>query len=187
MSVLSEEPPTNPQDPAHYAPRRANPRADLRLSNVSSTVGETAFDRAAKPELLRRAPPPPTSLSAELENAVFESLRRQMDPEVVPEPPGIEGRLWRRAWLGVGAAVAVAGLAAGLFVTLAPREEAGPSFAGAATASAQEDAHNPALAQFRALIAAGGDDQGLSRDESERLLKQFMLWRQKAGTGDQAR
>jgi hypothetical protein len=181
MSVLSEEPPTNPQDPAHYAPRRTSPRADLRLSSVSSTVGETPFDRAAKPE--RRAP----SLSAELENAVFESLRRQMDPEVVPEPPGIEGRLWRRAWIGVGAAVAVAGLAAGLFVTLAPREETGPSFAGAAAASAQEDANNPALAQFRGLIAAGESDQGLSHDESERILKQFMLWRQKAGAGNQAR
>ncbi len=89
MSAMSEETPTNPQDPLHYAPRRTNARPELRLSSVSSTVGETQFDRSAKPETVRRPP----SLSAELENAVFESLRRQMDPEVVPEPPGVEGRL----------------------------------------------------------------------------------------------
>jgi len=98
MSVMSEDPPTNPQDPLHYAPRRTNPRPELRLSTVSSAVGETPFDRAPKPEPVRRVPPPPPTLSAELENAVFESLRRQMDPEVVPEPPAIEPRAWVSAW-----------------------------------------------------------------------------------------
>jgi hypothetical protein len=191
MSAMSEEAPsTNPQDPLLSAPRRANPRPEQRLSSVSASVGETAFDRSAKPELVRRAPPPPPTLSAELENAVFESLRRQMDPEVVPEPPGVEGRLWRRAWLGVGAAVAVAAIAATLFVTLAPREEAGAaSFAAAAAAPpAQDNATNPALDQFRALMAASGDgDQAANREQSDRLLKQFMLWRQKSDGGDQTR
>ncbi|HTY67609.1 MAG TPA: hypothetical protein VMH36_13235 [Alphaproteobacteria bacterium] len=199
MSVLSEEPPTNPQDPLHYAPRRSNPRPELRLSSVSSNVGETPFDRAAKPEPARRAPAPPSSLSAELENAVFESLRRQMDPEVVPEPPTVEGRLWRRAWVGVGAAVAVAAIAATLFVTLAPHDDAAPSFAAAAPASAQEAASKAALAQFRSLIPAeNSDQQAVTRDQptnhdqtasndpSERLLKRFMLWRQKVDAGDQA-
>jgi hypothetical protein len=191
MSALSEETPTNPQDPLHYAPRRPAQRSELRLSTVSSAIGETAFDRPAKPEVARRAPPPPTSLSSELENAVFESLRRQMDPEVIPEPPGIEGRLWRRAWLGVGAAVAVAAIAAALFVTLTPREEAGASFAAAAAATpspAPEDATKPALDQFRALMtAAGNGDQAATREQPDGLLKQFMLWRQKADAGDQAR
>ena len=189
MSVMSEEPPTNPQDPLHYAPRRSNPRPELRLSNVSSAVGETPFDRAPKPEPVRRVPPPPPTLSAEIENAVFESLRRQMDPEVVPEPPAVETRVGRRAWLGIGAGIGVAAIAAALFVAFAPREEAGGSFAAATPAPAQDDAMKSALEQFRALMAASNDggDQAITREQSERLLKQFMLWRQKADAGDQAR
>ncbi len=192
MSAMSEETPTNPQDPLHYAPRRTNARPELRLSSISSNVGETPFDRAAKPEQVRRAPPTPPSLSAELENAVFESLRRQMDPEVVPEPPGVEGRMWRRAWIGVGAAVGVAAIAATLFVTLAPHDEAAPSFAAAAPAAVPEDATKPALAQFRSLIQASGGDQSANHEQaanheqSEGLLKQFMLWRQKVDAGDKA-
>jgi hypothetical protein len=190
MSAMSEETPTNPQDPLHYAPRRTNTRPELRLSSVSSNVGDTPFDRPVKPELVRRAPPTPPSLSAELENAVFESLRRQMDPEVIPEPPGVEGRLWRRAWIGVGAAVGVAAIAATLFVTLAPHDDAAPSFAAAAPASVPEDANKPALSQFRTLIQASGGDQSANHEQaahheqSEGLLKQFMLWRQKVDAGD---
>jgi hypothetical protein len=184
MSALGEETPTNPQDPLHYAPRRAGQRPDLRLSTVSSTVGETPFDRPSKPELVHRAPRPPSSLNPELENAVFRSLRRQMDPEVVPEPPAIEGR-WRRAWIGVAAAVAVAAMAATAFVTLTPRDEAGaPS---AATSSAEDDTTKPALAQFRPLLVAKDGDQAVSPDQSQRLLQQFMQWRQKTEAGDQAR
>jgi hypothetical protein len=185
MSAVSEESPSDPQNPLHYAPRRTG-RPDLRLSTVSSTVGDTPFDRPSKPELVRRAPPPPSSLSADLEHAVFESLRRQMDPEVIPEPPGIEGRLWRRAWLGVGAAIAVAAIAATLFVTFTSRDEAGTALA-AAPSSVQDDATKPALAQFRSLIAPGEGDQAVNHEQSEKLLRQFMQWRQKADAGDQAR
>src|SRR5579871_6751888 len=168
MSAMSEETPTNPQDPLHYAPRRTNARPELRLSSVSSNVGETPFDRAAKPEPVRRAPPTPPSLSAELENAVFESLRRQMDPEVVPEPPGVEGRLWRRAWLGVGAAVGLAAIGATLFVVFTPHEDAAPSVAAAAPATTpQQDAAKPAaLAQFRSLIQASGANQASSGNQA---------------------
>jgi len=47
----------------------------------------------------------------------------------------------------------------------------------------------PTLEQFRALMAASGDggEQTITREQSDRLLKQFMLWRQKADAGDQAR
>ena len=186
MSAMSEEGPTNPQDPLHYAPRRTSPRAELRLSTVSTTVGETPFDKTSRPELLRRAPPAPTSLSAELEHAVFQSLHRQMDPEVVPEPPGIEGRLWRRAWFGVAGAVAVAAIAATLFVTLTSHDDAGASLA-AASSPAQDDAAKPALAQFGSLIVASDGDKAVTHEQSERLLQQFEQWRQKVDTGDQAR
>lgn len=187
MSVLSEESPTDPQDPLHYAPRRPNPRPELRLSAVSAAVGETPFDRPSKPEPARRAPPPPSSLSAELEHAVFESLRRQMDPEVIPEPPGQDGRLWRRAWLGVGAAVGIAAVSATLFVTLTSHDDPGAPLAAAASSPAPDDAAKPALAQFHSLIVASDGDQAITREQSERLLHQFMQWRQKAGAGDQSR
>jgi hypothetical protein len=195
MSVSSEGTPNNPQDPFHYAPRRTNPR----LSSVSASTGETPFDRPARPELVRRATTPSSSLSAELEQAVFESLRRQMDPEIIPEPPAVEGRFWRRAWLGVGAAVGVAATAAALFVTLATRDESGASFPAVAASTAQDDATKPALAQFRSLIAANSanaantanaaneDNQAGTHEQSERLLRQFMQWRQKTNLGDQAR
>jgi hypothetical protein len=186
MSALSEDGPSNPQDPFHYAPRRTSSRPDLRLSAVSSAVGETSFDRPSRPELVRRAQSP-SALSAELENAVFESLRRQMDPEVIPEPPGMDGRLWRRAWLGIGAAIGVAAIAAALFVTLAPQGDSTASYA-AASSTAQDDATKPALAQFRSLIVANdGGDQAITHEQSERMLQEFMLWRQKAGAGEQAR
>jgi hypothetical protein len=197
MSVLREDSPIDPQDPRHYAPRRTSPRAELRLSTVSAAVGETAFDRSSKPELVRRAPPP-TSLSAELEHAVFQSLQRQMDPEIIPEPPMTDGRLWRRAWIGVGAAVAAAAIAATLLVVLTPHDDSGASLA-AASSSAQDDATKPALAQFRALLGANNGDQtvnheqsvnreqSVNHEQSDQLLQQFMQWRQKSDAGDQAR
>ena len=182
MSALNEEGPTNPQDPLHYAPRRTSPRSELRHSSVSTTVGDTSFDRPSRPELLRRAATPPSSPSAELENAVFQSLRRQMDPEVIPEPPAVDGSLRRRAWLGIGAAVGIAAIAAAAFATLTSHD--GTSLAVAAPA--QDDAAKPALAQFRSLIVASDGDQTFTHEQSERLLQQFEQWRQKADAGDQA-
>jgi hypothetical protein len=187
MTVLREDSPIDPQDPRHYAPRRTSPRAELRLSTVSAAVGETAFDRPSKPEPVRRAPATPTSLSAELEHAVFQSLHRQLDPEVVPEPPVTDGRLWRRAWIGVGAAVAVAAIAATLLVMLTPHDDSGASPAAAASSPAQDDATKPALTQFRALLGTNDGDQAISHEQSDRLLQQFMQWRQKSDAGDQAR
>jgi hypothetical protein len=186
MSVLREDSPIDPQDPRHYAPRRTNPRAELRLSTVSSAVGETAFDRSSKPEPIRRTPATSTSLSAELEHAVFQSLQHQLDPEVVPEPPITDRRLWRRAWIGVGAAVAVAAIAATLLVMLTPHDYSGASSAVAAS-PAQDDTTKPALAQFRALLGTNDSDQAISHEQSDRLLQQFMQWRQKSDAGDQAR
>ncbi len=36
-------------------------------------------------------------------------------------------------------------------------------------------------------MAAGDGDQSANHEQSDRLLKQFMLWRQKADAGDKAR
>jgi hypothetical protein len=181
MSVLSEDMPTEPQDPLHYAPRRTGQRPEVRLSAVGTTAGETAFDRPSRFEPARR-PPPSSALSAELEHAVFESLRRRMDPEVVPEPPALaQEQSQRRAWLAIGAAFGIAAIAAILFVAFTSRDEVGALLSSAAPASqAQDDASKPALAQFRALLNSGDGKQAVTREQSERLLKQFEQWRQKA-------
>ena len=121
MSVLSEQDPTNPQHPLHYAPRRPNGRSEIRLSTVSSTVGETHFDRLTKLETARRPPSPSSSLSAELESAVFESLRRQINPEAIPELPAFTQERTRRRGILLGAAaVGIAAVGEPGFVDLQP-------------------------------------------------------------------
>jgi hypothetical protein len=179
MSVLSEDNPTNPQDPLHYAPRRTGPRPDLRLSTVSTSVGETPFDRPSRFEPARRAPSPSSALNAELEHAVFESLRRQMDPEVLPEPISLEPSRYR-AWLAIFAGVGAAGIAAMLISILVPHGDIGALFSLSSASVAQEEAPKPALAQFRSLVNSSDGEQTFSSEQSDRLLQQFVQWRQKA-------
>jgi hypothetical protein len=189
MSAMSEESPTppvtnNPQDPLYYAPRRPSERVEPRLASVN----DTPFERAARPETSRPLPPS-ASLSARLESAVYESLRRQMEPEIVPEPKDFNRQGTRRTLIaiasGVAAALAVASVAALLFVAIYPREQdAGRSFASAAQPaqmqSQTDDISKPALSQFRALVAANSGSQNYTHEQSERLLQQFVQWRQKA-------
>ena len=178
MSAMSEEsaapPPTsNPQDPQYYAPRRPEPRL--------ATVNE----RAAQVERARQQPAS-TALSARLESAVYDSLRRQMEPEIVPEPVDYKRQGTRRTLIaiasGVAAALAVASVAALLFVTVYPREiDASRPFASAAqpAAAQADDTPKPALSQFRALVNANTGGQNFTHEQSERLLQQFVQWRQK--------
>lgn len=181
MSAMSEEsplPPTsNPQDPRYYAPRRPSDRVEPRLA----TVNDRAFERASRSETSRTLPASAT-LSTKLENAVYESLRRPLEPEIVPEPNDTKRLGTRRTLIaiasGVGGAVALASVAALLFVTVYPREQdAGKPFA-AAPARQTED--KPALSQFRALVNANANGQNFTHEQSERLLQQFVQWRQKA-------
>ena len=178
MSAMSEgspPPPTsNPQDPLYYAPRRPGERAEPRLA----TVNERARAETS------RTLPASAALSARLEGAVYESLRRQREPEVVPEPKDFTRQGTRRTLIaiasGVAAALAVASVAALLFVTIYPREQdTGRPFAAAAQPAAAPD-NKPALSQFRALVNANAGDQNFTHEQSERLLQQFVQWRQKA-------
>ncbi len=183
MSAMSEEsppPPTSdPQDPRYYAPRRPAERVEPRLA----TVNERAFERANRSETSRTLPASAT-LSSKLESAVYESLRRQMEPEIVPEPKDYKRLGTRRTLIaiasGVGAALALASVAALLFVTVYPREQdAGKSFAATPQATqAHQGDDKGALSQFRALVNANG--QNFTHEQSERLLQQFVQWRQKA-------
>jgi hypothetical protein len=176
MSAMSEEtplPPTsNPQDPRYYAPRRPGERAEPRLA----TVNERARAEASRTL--------PASLSTRRESAVYESLRRQPEPEIVPEPKDFTRQGTRRTLIaiasGVAAALAVASVAALLFVTVYPREQdTGRPFAAAAQPATVSD-DKPALTQFRALVNANGSGQNFTHEQSERLLQQFVQWRQKA-------
>ena len=180
MSAMSEEtppPPTgNPQDPRYYAPRRPGERVEPRLATVSERArAETS-----------RTLPASAALNARLESAVYESLRRQTEPEVVPEPKDFTRQGTRRTLIaiasGVGAALALASVAALLFVTVYPREQdAGRPFAAAPQAAQSRQADDkPALSQFRALVNANANGQNFTHEQSERLLQQFVQWRQKA-------
>jgi hypothetical protein len=183
MSAMSDEsplPPTsNPQDPRYYAPRRPSERVEPRLA----TVNERARAETS------RTLPASAALNARLENAVYESLRRQTEPEVVPEPKDFTRQGTRRTLLaiasGVGAALALASVAALLFITIYPREQdAGRSFAATPQPAAQsrQADDKPALSQFRALVNANSGGQNFTHEQSERLLQQFVQWRQKVAS-----
>jgi hypothetical protein len=190
MSAMSEEsppPPTsNPQDPRYYAPRRPSERVEPRLASVNERA---AFERASRGETSRTLPAS-AALSARLESAVYESLRRQTEPEVVPEPRDYNRLGTRRTLIaiasGVAAALALASVAALLFVTVYPREQDArrPFTAAPSAAQARQADDKPALSQFRALVNANPGGQNFTHEQSERLLQQFVQWRQKvAATG----
>jgi hypothetical protein len=193
MSVPSEQPderPINPQDPLHYAPpRRFTERAEPRLAAVVGDIKPT--DRASRPESTSRAVSP-SSLNSKLENAVYESLRRQIEPELVPEPSDFKRERSQRALIGVvigvAAAIVVSAAIAVVFVTMFPSSKdriPGASFSTASTQQRQAiDTSKPALSEFRPLLAAGEGGQAFTHEQSERLLQQFMQWRQKADSPD---
>ena len=181
MSVLGEQEPTDPQDPLHYAPRRRAERSGIRLSTVSSAVDETKFDRS-----FRDASSSPFAPA----DAVGEALRRQLDPQVVPEPAEFAQERSRRRELlmvggGIAAAVGVAAVVALLLVTVMPvsRDSGTGSSSTAAAGFTQprgDDTAKPALSQVRSLLAPDEGDQAVTHEQSKRLLEQFVQWRQKA-------
>ena len=180
MSASSEQVPTTPNDPLHYAPRRLRERTEPSLSSLAEAARDT------RPIL------PPTSLDASLENAVYQSLRRSLDPEIVPEPAAFQRGGRSKALFGV-AAIGVSAVAALFFVYMvhASQETDTASFAAAVQsmktppAPPSEPASANALAEFRSVLtAAQANQQPATREESEKLLQQFVQWRQKSGTTD---
>jgi hypothetical protein len=156
-----------------------------------ASVGGTPAARAPKLDTPR---PPAIVAGDRLENAMSEFVRRQIRPEAVPEPAGLKrGRarsMLSAAAMGLVAAVAMACVAALLYVTVFPRErDAVRSFAAAALPAAPrshpaDDAARSQPSQLRALVAANGKDQSINHEQSERLLQQFVQWRQKAALAD---
>jgi hypothetical protein len=109
-----------------------------------------------------------------------------MDPEIVPEPADFKRERSQRALIGViigiAAAIVVSAAVAVVFVTMFPKDRGGSlSFATASSQQQQSDTGSKsALLQFRALMAGNESGQSFTHEESERLLQQFMQWRQKA-------
>jgi hypothetical protein len=172
------------------------------------------------PENLPRPMSAPSPLDAQLETAVYESLRRQLDPEVMEEPTGLARELDRRDALfgvagrfalaiGVSAIVAVffvfmipaarqpdAGasltstieqMKAALKLTPAPqtqpaqRDDTSASVSAPATIPANTTANLPASVPEYQSIRPSSDTATppVSREQSEKLLQQFMKWQQK--------
>lgn len=186
MSVPSEQPreqpSVNPKDPLQYAPRRVSERSEPRLAAVVGDI--QAAERNSRTESKTRPLLPSASLSSKLDSSVYESLRRQIDPEIVPEPADFKRERSQRALIGViigiAAAIVVSAAVAVVFVTMFPKDR---SFSFATLSSQQQQSETGSksvLSQFRALMAGNESGQNFTHEESERLLQQFMQWRQKA-------
>jgi hypothetical protein len=198
MSVANDEEPAGPHDPLHYAPRRLRERPEPRLTTIEETrvMRDNKRLEAAVGRISTPAP-----LDSHLENAVYESLRRPMDPAILGEPRALARELERRgAWFGLAgrlaAAVGVSAIIALFFVIMMPasrHQDTNASFSetvqsftsalGQQPAPAQtEEARKPALAEFQSLL---GDAQAAEREQpdkqADKTLQQFLQWRQKAG------
>ena len=220
MSALSEQEQAGREDPLHYAPRWLREKPEQRFS----VIEELRPAQERRPENLPRPMSAPSPLDAQLETAVYESLRRQLDPEVMEEPSGLARELDRRDALfgvagrfalaiGVSAIVAVffvfmipasrqpdAGaslsstieqMKAALKLTPAPqltqpaqREDTGatttPSVSAPATTPANTAANPPAsVPDYQSIRPSSDTNAPVTREQSEKLLQQFMKWQQK--------
>jgi hypothetical protein len=128
------------------------------------------------------------SLDAELEDAISESLRRHLDPQIMPEPAAFVRQRSRRNKLltggGVVFAVGVAAIVALLLVTVMPvwRGHGAASGLAAAVESAlprADHAVKPGHPQAQSVLVSGEGDPSVTREQSQQLLERFIQWRQK--------
>ena len=198
MSSLSDQDHLNPNDQLYYAPRWLRERAEPMPA--SPAPPEKRSQSVARPNT------PPHSFDALLEEAVAESLRHPLDPEVMHEPPGFVRELDRRmAILSVAgrfaAAIGVSAIVALFFVIMVPasRDYAKQPDGDASSVSGilqsmrtalsqprqRDDELKPALSEFQAILAspspqAAPAPQPVAREESESsLLQSFVQWQQK--------
>ncbi len=198
MSSVSDQDHLNPNDQLYYAPRWLRERAE--------PVPAAPAPPEKRSQSLARPNTPPHSFDALLEEAVAESLRHPLDPEVMHEPPGFVRELDRRmAILSVAgrfaAAIGVSAIVALFFVIMVPasRDYARQPDGDASSVSGilqsmrtalsqprqRDDELKPALSEFQAILAspspqAAPAPQPVAREESESsLLQSFVQWQQK--------
>lgn len=161
MSASSEQDRTTPHDPLHYAPRRLRERPRSPQSTFGEALSESEAGLAG-----RR-----TSIDITHDNAFYQSLRRPLEPEVMDQPSA----LWdRRKVLFGAAAIGVLAVAALFFVLMRhPSQEpnAAASFAAAVQA-------------MKAAQSQQSATQAVTPEQSEKLLQQFVLWRQKNSSAE---
>jgi hypothetical protein len=197
-SLSSDQDHLNPNDQLYYAPRWLRERAEPLPA--SPAPPEKRSQSVARPNT------PPHSFDALLEEAVAESLRHPLDPEVMHEPPGFVRELDRRmAILSVAgrfaAAIGVSAIVALFFVIMVPasRDYAKQPDGDASSVTGilqsvrtalsqprqRDDELKPALSEFQAILAspspqAAPAPQPVAREESESsLLQSFVQWQQK--------
>jgi hypothetical protein len=136
--------------------------------------------RGSRPDSLRST----VAAGDPLANAMSEFARRRVKPDTTTAPAGLTRARANRAKMGspigLAAAITVAGFAALLFVTLFPGErDLLQSFAAAAPpAPALHEAVDLSKWETaRETDAVDGD--GSNQAQSERLLQQYVQWRQK--------
>jgi len=198
MSSLSDQDHLNPNDQLYYAPRWLRERAEPLPASPAPPEKRS--------QSLVRPNTPPHSFDALLEEAVAESLRHPLDPEVMHEPPGFVRELDRRmAILSVAgrfaAAIGVSAIVALFFVIMVPasRDYAKQPDGDASSVTGilqsvrtalsqprqRDDELKPALSEFQAILAspspqAAPAPQPVAREESESsLLQSFVQWQQK--------
>ena len=201
MSVANEPESTGPHDPMHYAPRRLRDKPEPRMSSADDARAEREKRLEA---VIGRNLSPPAPLDPSLENAVYESLRRPIDPKLLGETRALTREFERRGTMfgvagRIAAAVVVSAIIALFFVVMMPaRQDNAASFTATVqsftTALSQqpsqplpvEESKKPALAEFQSLLAASDTAQAAEREQtdkqSDKLLQQFMQWRQNQKT-----
>ncbi len=198
MSVEIDQEPAGPHDPLHYAPRRLRERPEPRIASV----GETRLLRDNnRLDVAVGRITTPVPVDSQLESAVYESLRRPLDPAVLSETRALTREFERRgAAFGLAgrlaAAIGVSAIIALFFVIMMPasREpDAGSSFSETVQSftnalaqppqpQSEETSRKPALAEFQSLIAADAAhaaEREQPDKQAEKTLQQFMQWRQK--------
>lgn len=203
MSAQSEETPTNNPldalDALVASSRRLSERPEPRLAAVNSApVARTPrLDAARLENLNTRLDTLNTTIAAgdRLESAMNEFVRRQLQPQAVPEPADFK-RYGRRRMLmassiSLAAVAAAACFLALLYVTVFPREkDAIQSFiAGAPAASPLGEASDASRPEpSRALVGIDGgnssNSNSMTHEQSEQLLQQFVQWQQKTASAN---
>src|SRR5215831_5089385 len=125
MSVANEPEPTGPHDPMHYAPRRLREKPEPRLGAIEDA---RALREKRLDAVIGRAIAPPAPLDSHLENAVYESLRRPIDPKLLGETRALARELERRNSLfgltgRLVAAVGISAIIALFFVVMMPARQ----------------------------------------------------------------
>src|ERR1700730_11037786 len=189
-SLSSEQDHLNPNDQLYYAPRWLRERSEPVSASPSPVPAPSA---EKKSESLARPNSPPHSFDALLEEAVAESLRHPLDPQVMNEPPGFVRKLARRMPIlsvagRFAAAIGVSAIVALFFVIMVPasRDYAKQPDGDASSVTGilqsvrtalsqprqRDEELKPALSEFQAILAspspqAAQAPQPAAREESE--------------------